>query len=174
MMITIPAGRSQECPSALYDWLIANGVVVPQVSDEHPFMITDEYVSGMTVFASGFQVPVQIPMTDYLAGWLLEHFGETEASDVTSLDDMATLYQQLGEARQAERDAKARAEEARDQILARLRQQQAMIGTIDGRPAVQRKVVQSSRVDTTKLRREQPDIAAIYTTTSTSERLEIL
>lgn len=175
MKIMIPAGRSNEAPAALFDWAVGNGVLVPQVSDQHPVFITDEIVSGMTVFGSPFEVPVTIPMTDYLAAALLETYGETDLSDdVSILDDMASLIQQLAEAREAERQAKERANEARDQILARLRVEQTHIGTVDGRPAVQVKVVESKRLDTARLRREQPDIADIYTTTSTSERLELL
>lgn len=174
MQITIPAGEAGTCPDALFVWLNTNGVVVPQVSNEHPFHIYDETIAGMTVFGSEFQMPITIPMTDYLAGWLLENFGDRPGEEIMPINDMAGLVAKLESARQAARDATEQANEARDQILARLRQQGAMVGTIDGRPAVERKIVSSSRVDTTKLRREQPDIAAIYTTTSTSERLEIL
>lgn len=174
MHITIPAAAGSGLPPAFFDWLIANGVDVPQVNGSAPVHIYDQTIAGITVFGSEFQVAITVPLDDYLAGWLLEHFGEHDPDESVPLDDMSALYKQLGEAREAARQAKERADEARDQILARLRQMGATVGTIDGRPAVERKIVESSRVDTTKLRREQPDIAAIYTTTSTSERLEIL
>lgn len=178
MHVTIPAGQASTCPAALFDWLTANGVIVPQVSNQHPFYIIDQLIMGVTVLGTEIEIPITVPMDDYLAGWMMEHFAQDltriGTDETLPIDDMSALYQQLGEAREAARQAKERADEARDQILARLRQMGATVGTIDGRPAVERKIVESSRVDTTKLRREQPDIAAIYTTTSTSERLEIL
>jgi hypothetical protein len=173
MHITIPAGQAVQCPSAFFAWLAANGVIVEQVSNEHPFHVSDGELSGVTVFGTEFTVPVTVPMTEYLASWLLEHFPETETG-TSVLDDMESMIDGLGKARQAAKDATEKANELRDQILARLRIEGAAIGTVGGRPAVERKVIESKRLDTAKLRREQPDIADIYTSVSTSERLEIL
>ncbi len=174
MMITIPAA-TVGLPPAFFDWLTANGVDVPGVSAAQPFHIDSgrDLLFGTTVIGTGFELPITVPLDDYLAGWLLEQFGEHD-TDVSVLDDMSSLIEQLRSAREDEKNAKARAEEARDQILSRLRIEGSSVGTVDGRPAVERKIVESKRFDTTRFRREQPETAAIYTTVSTSERLELL
>lgn len=172
MMITIPAA-TPDLPPVFFHWLAVNGVEVPQVSGATPVYINDQTIGGHTVLGSEFTRAIVVPLDDYLSGYLLNRFGEHDAG-TSVLDDMASLVQQLAEARQAEKDAKARAEEARDQILSRLRIEGSSVGTVGGRPAVQLKVVESKRLDTARLRREQPDIADIYTSVSTSERLELL
>lgn len=172
MQITIPAATI-DLPPVFFSWLQANGVDPQGVSAVSPFHITDTELMGTTVFATQIREPITVPLDDYLSGWLLNRFGEHDAG-TSVLDDMASLVQQLADARQAEKDAKARAEEARDQILSRLRIEGSSVGTVNGRPAVQLKVVESKRLDTARLRREQPDIADIYTSVSTSEKLELL
>lgn len=174
MMITIPPA-TVGLPPAFFDWLTANGVDVPQVSAANPFHIDTgaELMSGTTVFLTEFLTPIMVPLDDYLAGWLLEQYGEHDPG-TSVLDDMSSLVEQLRSAREDEKNAKARAEEARDQILARLRIEGSSVGTVDGRPAVERKIVESKRFDTMRFRREQPETAAIYTSISTSERLELL
>lgn len=172
MMITIPPA-THDLPPAFFDWLRMNDVEVPQVSGATPVHITDEQVIGTTVFGSEFTVPVTIPLDDYLSGWLLERFGEHD-SGTSILDDMASMITDLGNARQAAKDAAELASEIRDQILARLRIEGSSVGTVNGRPAVEVKVVESKRLDQARLRREQPELADIYTSVSTSERLELL
>lgn len=172
MQITIPAA-TVGIPPAFFEWIKANGPYPEGISAANPFYITDEQIAGTTVFGTGFEYPIVVPLDDYLAGWLLETFGPA-TEPTTNLDDMAALVVQLEEARQAAKNATEKANEARDQILARLRMEGSSIGTVAGRPAVEVKVVESKRLDTARLRREQPDIADIYTSVSTSERLEIL
>lgn len=102
--------------------------------------------------------------------------GELEDSIVHSLpiDDLASLVDQLRTARDEERAAKERAEEARDQILSRMINEGYKIGTVNGRPAVQWVPVTSNRFQTRKFQAAHPDLAAEYTEPSTSNRLEVL
>jgi len=101
---------------------------------------------------------------------------EAEQSVVHSLpiDDIASLVDQLRTARDEERAAKERAEEARDQILSRMINEGYKIGTVNGRPAVQWVPVTSNRFQTKKFQAAHPDLAAEYTEPSTSNRLEVL
>jgi hypothetical protein len=174
MQITIPAATIG-LPPAFFQWLTANEIDVPGVSAANPFHIDldHELLIGTTVFGTEFRHSITVPLDDYLAGWLLSTFGEHDV-EATPIDDMKRLYDQLGEARQAERDAKQRAVEARDQILARLRQQQARVGTLDGRPAVELKVIASRRFAKARFESDHPEMVDQYTDTTTSERLEIL
>lgn len=175
MQITIPAA-TVGIPPAFFGWLAKNGIQAEGISAASPLYVADDQIAGTTVFGTGFEYPIVVPLDDYLSGWLLETFGEDprSAPGPANLDDMQLLIDQLGSAREAVRAATEQANEARDQILARLRMEGSSIGTVAGRPAVEVKVVESKRLDTARLRREQPDIADIYTSVSTSERLEIL
>lgn len=98
---------------------------------------------------------------------------EMPAADA-KLDDLAQWVSQLETARAEEKAAKERAEEARVQILSRLNEHGAEFGTIDGQRVVKAKTVESSRFKTVEFRKAYPDLAAQYSATSTSVRLEVL
>lgn len=172
MQITIPAA-THDLPPVFFSWVRDQGIGPESISGANPVHIFDDRIAGTTVLATPFEQPIIKPMDDYLSGWLLNRFGEHDAG-TSVLDDMESMITDLGNARQAARDATELANELRDQILARLRTEGSSVGTVNGRPAVEVKVVESKRLDTARLRREQPDIADIYTSVSTSERLELL
>lgn len=90
------------------------------------------------------------------------------------MDDLKQWIDQLAEARRTAADAKDRADEARDQILAHLRDNKADIGTVGGRPAVEWKLVTKTQFETVKFRTDHPELAAAYTAERTENRLELL
>jgi predicted phage-related endonuclease len=81
----------------------------------------------------------------------------------------------------AYREAKANAENwakiadrAKEQITAELEQAGASIGTLDGRPAVRWTEVDSSRLNTRKLKSEYPEIVDQFTIPTTTRRFTLV
>jgi hypothetical protein len=97
----------------------------------------------------------------------------TELATV-AMDEFKSLVDQLAEARQAEKDAKDRAQEARDQIIAFLRDSKADIGTIAGRPAVEWKQLAPRKFKTGKFAVDHPDLYEQYREESPESRLDLL
>lgn len=195
MQITIPPNTDltdKPFAPALFTWLEANGISTATVNGLQPVIIADDEIVYATLNESGpTNQPITVPMDDYLSSALINEFAIAVAagrrmtdaeveqalggpSGSTDLDDMAQLVTQLTDARTREKDAKAEAEEARDQILARMRERNAKIGNVGGRPAVLVKTITSTRFKTVDFRKNYPDLADQYTGTSESTRLEIL
>lgn len=95
------------------------------------------------------------------------------------IDDLKDWYQRYLELKDAESKIKDMLGEARETLLNAIKSKYAELPaktnmTIGGRAVLQRQVVESNRVDTKRLRAEQPALAARYNVVSQSERLNIL
>jgi hypothetical protein len=195
MMLVIPANttmdRFGEALPALSSWLDANGVDPANVSGLRELSITTDQVAGSyRTTDEKFFISIGVPMPEDLLGYLAARFGcvygEGEVApdnafqrltgddEAASLDDMAQWVTALATARREEKSAKERAEEARDQILARLKATGKEYGTVGGNRVVHAKKIESSRFKTTAFREEHPALAELYTSVSVSTRLEIL
>lgn len=112
------------------------------------------------------------PVTTYNAGdaaALAAAYPEPEPSSVVELDDEGA--QAVADLRMLKAKAKALGEEittAENAVKALLGENEA--GTVDGEPAVTWRAVESSRVDTKRLRADDPELADRYTTTTTTRR----
>jgi len=120
-------------------------------------------------------MPDLMELAEQVAAVLTPPAEPSEAQPIAiPIDGLKQLVAQLDEARQAQRDAKDRADEARDQIIAYLRDNGGEVGTVDGRPAVEWKTVTKKQFETARFRVENPDMADEYTTERTENRLELL
>ncbi|HEX2642612.1 MAG TPA: hypothetical protein VHU81_06450 [Thermoanaerobaculia bacterium] len=201
MHITIPADTTAEdFQSALggwyvpfLDWIRANSIAPESISPGFPIEITDQSLAlawmtgelngGVPVRSHG-TVPVTVPMPHEIQALLAERFGgvwENEPApdrpsddEAVSLDEMSHLIEQLARARADEKAARERAEEAKTQILARIRESGKEFGTVRGQRVVQAKTIEKSQFQTVKFRAEHPDLAGQFTTTRTETRLELL
>lgn len=95
------------------------------------------------------------------------------------VDELTDWYQRYLEAKDAEAKIKEVVNEARATFLDALNRRYAELPdkvnmTIGGRPVLQRQVVVQNRVDTTRLRNEQPALAKQYSKEVRQERLNIL
>lgn len=172
MNITIPP-NCRSFPADFFAWLLANQVDPTNVDDTQPVLVTDSEISGTTLFATAFQLPVTVPMPEALAeemSALFPGYGER----IAVLDDMAQLVEQLRQARDEQSKAKDRADEARAQILARLHIEGASVGTVAGRRAVEWKSVTKSQFQTARFRADHKDLADKYTVERVENRLELL
>lgn len=182
MQFTIPAN----CPEAVWgnlfwpfcNWLRANGVDPEYIDGTQLLTVTSALISGtQRGFGVPFQVDVTVPMPDMLGPELEAiFFTDTSTTDdeAASLDDMAQWVSQLAKARKAAADAKKMADEARDQILGRLRQLDKPYGSVAGQRVVFAKSVPKSYFDKAACAAENPDIVAKYTEERSETRLEIL
>lgn len=66
------------------------------------------------------------------------------------------------------------ADRAKQQITQQLENEQAEVGTIDGRPTVKWTEVTTRRINTKALKEKDPELADRYTVTSTSRRFTLL
>lgn len=164
-------------------WLLANQVNPQQIDGTKHITVTSMLVSGWTVLSTTFEQPVTVPMPEDLKGALFAAYGgeygggtvgPSEDPEATSLDDMAHLVKQLQDARADAKAAKEREEEARDQILARLRERGGEYGTIAGQRVIHAKTIISNRFMTVQFKKDHPDLADQYTSPSPSIRLETL
>jgi hypothetical protein len=194
MHITIPTGTTaDDIHSALGDqygpfllWLSYNGIQPDNIATGYPIEFTDQTVSLAVIFPrfSRWDYPVTAPMPHEIQALLAERFGgvwENEPApdrptddEAVSLDEMSHLIEQLAQARADEKAAKERAEEAKTQILARIRESGKEFGTVRGQRVVQAKTIEKTQFQTVKFRAEHPDLAGQFTTTRTETRLELL
>lgn len=195
MILVIPANttmdRFGEALPTLSAWLDANGVLPGNVSGMHELSITTDQIAGSyRTTGEKFFISIGVPMPGDLLGYLAARFGcvygegdvrpdnsahrLTGDDEAAPLDDMAQWVTALATARREEKAAKERTEEARDQILARLKATGKEYGTVDGARVVHAKKIESSRFQTAQLRKDLPEIADKYTAVSVSTRLEIL
>lgn len=182
MQFTIPANT----PAATYgndfepfcQWLALNGVDPAYIDGTQLLTVTDALISGtQRGFGVPFQVDVTAPMSPAMGASLMGiFFSDTSTTDdeAASLDDMAQWVSQLAKARKAAADAKKMADEARDQILGRLKQLNKPYGAIAGQRVVFAKSVPKSYFDKAACAAENPDIVAKYTEERLETRLEIL
>lgn len=96
-----------------------------------------------------------------------------------SIDAARDWYQRFLELKDAKAKIDEMLDEARTMILGVAKQQYEQLPDrtnfmIDGRPVLQRQVVQQTRVDSTRLKAERPDVHAAYLKTYDQERLNIL
>jgi hypothetical protein len=95
------------------------------------------------------------------------------------VDELADWYQRYLELKDAQSKISDMVDEARSTFLDALARRHAELPdkvnmTIKGKPVLQRQVVIQNRVDTTRLRREQPQLAEQYSKLVRQERLNIL
>lgn len=90
------------------------------------------------------------------------------------LDDLATWVQAYREATANAKTWAEIADRAKEQITAALDQHGAQVGTIGGRPAVRWTVVESSRLDTRKLRSEHPELVEAFTVPTVTRRFTVV
>lgn len=195
MILVIPAStpmdRFGEALPALSWWLQSNNVEPANVSGLHELSITTDQISGSDrLTGDKFFVSVGVPMPADLLGYLAARFGASYGegdvvpdnafqrlqpdSDAASLDDIAPLIDQLRAARADAKAAKEREDEAKLEILARLKATGREYGTVAGQRVVHAKPVTSNTFQTVKFRAAHPDLAAEFTEAKTSIRLEIV
>jgi hypothetical protein len=181
MQFTIPAN----CPESVWgdmfwpfcNWLQANGVDPAYIDGTQLLTVTDVLISGTAKPFGPFQVDVTAPMSPAMGASLMGiFFSDTSTTDAEAvpMDDMAHLYQQLATARRAAADAKKSADEARDQILARLRESGKEYGAIAGQRVLYAKVIPKSYFNKAECAADNPGLIEKYTTERTETRLEIL
>jgi hypothetical protein len=96
------------------------------------------------------------------------------------IDGLKDWYQRFLELKDAEAKIKDMLAEAREMLLAPIKSQPGLADTskvnlvIDGKPVLQRHLVPQKRIDTKKLKAEDPGTAARYTVESVQERLNIV
>lgn len=154
-------------------WLQANQVNPQQINGSENITVTSVMISGTTVMSTTFAMDVTVPMPADLAQ-VLESVYHPSESDVVAMDDMAHLVKQLQDARAEGKAAKEKEDEARDQILARLRERGGEYGTVAGQRVIRAKEVISNRFLTVQFKKDHPEMAEQYTSPSTSVRLETL
>ena len=87
-----------------------------------------------------------------------------------SISEITSLVSDLQELVRMSEELKAEIEDRKDRIKAYMGDDEILIA---GPYKVLYKTVSSSRLDTTALKKALPDIAAQYTTTSTTRRFEV-
>lgn len=201
MYLMIPANTPMErfgdALPALSDWLRANDVDPANVSGLHPLAIETHKISGHDrVTGARFEAKTQMPMPVELVGYLATRFGAVYDSgdpipdnasfrlqvngvpatdeETAPLDDIAPLVDQLRAARADGKAAKEREDEAKAEILARLKATNREYGTVAGQRVVHAKTVVSNNFQTVKFRAAHPELAAEFTEPKTSVRLEIV
>ena len=104
--------------------------------------------------------------------------GPAEAVEIeestTPLDSITDRVERYRKAKALEKKAKDAAEEARGEIAAELEAHGAEYGTIGGALVIRWRPIESSRLDTKKLRESHPDIADAFTRPTVSMRMEIV
>ncbi len=187
--LIVPA--NSQFPDAMFmtlcSWLGLSGIDPAQIDGSKPIFIGGGMITASTL-TGALQGPIQVGMPVELYNWMSAHGMETdnlvhpsvmdlvtpEGPVTLDLSDMSSLVEQLRAGREKEREGKAEAEEARDQILARLRTESADIGTVGGAPAVRWKVITKKQFETTRFRAAHPDLAAEFTGERQENRLELL
>lgn len=196
MILVIPANttmdRFGDALPTLSSWLDANGVDPATVSGLHDLNIESHKISGHSrTTGQRFEAPVVEPMWQDLLGYLAARFGCVYGGgevapmiaredrlqpdeEAAPLDDIAPLIDQLRQARADSKAAKEREDEAKAEILARLKQTGREYGTVAGQRVVHAKSVTSNTFQTVRFRAAHPDLAAEFTEPKTSIRLEIV
>lgn len=186
MQITIPGGTTLEALGntwvPLCEWLATNGVHPVKVKGTEPIIITDDAIHATWLSSGeGFKAQVTMPMTPELeyaltvAGFQPPEVALTDAdSEAAPLDDMAHLVKQLEEGRALEKAGKEKADEAKVQILARLREANREYGTVNGQRVLHAKTITKSQFRTVAFRNAHPDLCKQFTTEREETRLEIL
>lgn len=90
------------------------------------------------------------------------------------LDELADWVARYRRAKELEKEVAERVKEARDMIAGFLTDRDAEFGSIGGRLAVRWRTVESHRIDTPRLRKEDPELAEKYTKVRTEHRLELI
>lgn len=178
LTITEPDRMASVAGVQLFDrfcrWLADNGVGAQSIDGTKHITVTSVLISGTTVLQTTFAQPVVKPMPADLAQTLESIYHPAEDPEATSLDDMAHLVKQLQDARAEGKAAKEKEDEARDQILARLRERGGEYGTVAGQRVIRAKEVISNRFLTVQFKKDHPEMAQQYTGESKSIRLETL
>lgn len=203
MILVIPANTPAEKFGngfhPLMNWLRQNAVDPYRVSGKHSLEIRGDnveghYFSGLSPTDNAtytpFTAPIVAPMAPELSGYLAARFGASwdgadaipdnsahrlqPDEEAAPLDDIAPLIDQLRQARADSKAAKEREDEAKAEILARLKQTGREYGTVAGQRVVHAKSVTSNTFQTVKFRAAHPDLAAEFTEPKTSIRLEIV
>lgn len=195
MILVIPPNttmdRFGDALPALSAWLDQNGVTPGYVSGLHELSITTDQIAGSyRETGEKFFQPVTVPMPLDLLGYLTARFGGSYGpgdvvpdnsahrlqpdEETAPLDDIAPLVDQLRAARADAKAAKEREDEAKAEILARLKATNREYGTVAGQRVVHAKTVVSNNFQTVKFRAAHPDLAAEFTEPKTSIRLEIV
>lgn len=195
MILVIPANttmdRFGEALPTLSQWLAENGVMPGNVSGLHELAITTDQIAGSDrVTGDKFFAPVTVPMPQDLLGYLTARFGGSYGpgdvvpdnaahrlqpdDEAAPLDDIAVMVDRLRQARLDAKAAKEREDEAKAEILARLKATGREYGTVAGQRVVHAKEVTSNTFQTVKFRAAHPDLAAEFTEPKISIRLEIV
>lgn len=96
---------------------------------------------------------------------------EPKVAELDAIADWVAVYRK---AKDAEKLAKEKAEEARAIIAATLDETEAEFGTVDDEPVIRWRSISATRLDTKKLREQYPDLADEFSVTKPSMRMEIL
>lgn len=195
MILVIPANttmdRFGEALPALSAWLKDNNVWPANVSGLHELSFTTDQIAGSDrLTGDKFFAPIIAPMPEELLGYLAARFGASYGEgdvvpdnadqrlspdgETASLDDVAQLIDQLRQARADSKAAKEREDEAKLEIMARLKSTGKEYGSVNGQRVVHAKTVKSNTFQTVKFRSVHPELAAEFTEEKTSIRLEIV
>jgi predicted phage-related endonuclease len=93
---------------------------------------------------------------------------------VTPLDSLADWVKRFETARDLEKQAKDKKEEARSMIAAYLEEQGAEYGSIKGRIAIRWRTITKRAFDTKKFKAENPQIAEDYIRESSYNQMEVV
>lgn len=186
MQFTIPAQTPAQTYGDLFnpfcDWLRANQIDPEYVDGSQLLTVTSGMISGTMHGFGPFSRMVTTPMPELLAAGLESVFfagnghPSTQGQDADSapMDDMAQLIKQLAEGRAKAAEGKKQADEARDQILARLRQSGKEYGSVAGQRVLHAKTLDKRVWNGTRFKADHPEMVEAYTDLRKETRLEIL
>lgn len=97
----------------------------------------------------------------------------TQRNEV-AVDQLAVWIAAYREATSNAKQWQDTAERAKEHITATLAAADAEVGTVDGKPAVRYTIVESTRLDTKKLRAEHPELVDQFSVPSSSRRFTIV
>jgi predicted phage-related endonuclease len=96
---------------------------------------------------------------------------EAIVAEIDDISDRVAAYKKM---KKVAKEAEARAEEYRKEIASYLESKEAEYGTIGGKLAMRWRTIVTNRFDTKKFRKQNPDVADMYTVTSETHRLEVI
>lgn len=187
MQFTIPANTPAEKYEVTFtpfcNWLRDNQIDPAYVDGTQLLTVTSGLISGTMHGFGPFSRQVTVPMHPQLSQEMEAIFfgpvteapsGQGIDHSAVALDDVAQLVRQLAEGREEAAAGKKKADEARDQILARLRESGKEYGSVQGQRVLHAKTVEKRQFQTEKFRTAHPELADEFTAMRAETRLEIL
>lgn len=157
-----------------FNWLQLSGIDVSKIDGTADIVIETKTGATPTITAKTTTGAVGTwplnPLWSTVTEWLDAELGPK----VVSLDGIATRLYALREARAKAAEYKAQAEELRAEIMGALAAAKGQIGTVDGEPVIQDKVIPKTRFERKAFEAAYPDLAQQYITEYDEHRLEFI